>query len=92
MQVDVEFLVPYNQIAQTSHLKIDTPGDTLADLIGALVDRIPALAEHLTGEEIPGVLPFLLMINGKIIRGGEPGKIRIASGDRVTFTRILAGG
>jgi sulfur carrier protein ThiS len=92
MQVDVELLVPYRQIAKRDHVRIDMEGDTLADVLTHLIGQIPALRDHLTGEEFPGALPFLLMINGKVVKGGQPAEIRIQPGDRLTITQILAGG
>ena len=92
MRVDVELLVPYNQIAKKGHLQIEMEGDTLAELLEHLVKMIPALANHFTGEEFQGTWPFLLMINGEIVPGGQAEQIKIRPGDRVTFTQILAGG
>jgi len=92
MQVDVELLVPYKQIAKAGHVRIEMEGDNLADLLGHLVRQIPALHDHLTGEDFPGAFPFLLMINGNVVKGGPPEEIRINPGDRVTITQILAGG
>ncbi len=92
MQVDVEFLAPYNQIAKTRTIEIVMEGNTLDKLIEALIRRIPALEEHLTGEEVPGASPFLLLINDKVVHGKEHSKILIKSGDRVAFAQIVAGG
>ena len=92
MQVDVELLVPYRQIAKAGHVRIEMEGDNLADLLGHLVRKIPALRDHLTGEEFPGALPFFLMINGNVVKGGRPAEIRINPGDRVTITQVLTGG
>ncbi len=92
MQIDVELQVPYRQIAKTDHVRIDMEGDTLADVLTHLIRQIPALRDHLGGEEFPGTLPFLLMINGNVVKGGQPGEIRVQPGDRLTFTQILAGG
>lgn len=92
MQVEVELLVPYNRIAQTEKIKVEMDGNTLDTLIAALIRDIPALENHLTGEEIPGASPFLLFINGEIVPGEQPSQIFLKPGDRVAFTRILAGG
>jgi len=92
MQVNVELLAPYTKIAKTGHVQLEMEGDNLADLLGHLVRQIPALSDHLTGEEFPGALPFFLMVNGKIVKGGRPAEIRINPGDRVTITQIVTGG
>lgn len=92
MQVDVEFLAPYNLIAKTRTIEIVMEGNTLDKLIEALIKRIPALEEHLTGEEVPGASPFLLLINDKVVHGKEHSKILIKSGDSVAFAQIVAGG
>jgi hypothetical protein len=92
MRVDVELQVPYRQIAKTDRVRIDMEGDTLADVLTHLIRQIPALRDHLAGEEFPGVLPFLLLINGIVVKGGSPAEIRIQPGDRLTLTQILAGG
>ncbi len=92
MQVDVELLPPYHQIAKTRNIRIVIEGNTLDKLIEALIRQIPALEEHITGEEIPGAMPFLLLINGKIVHGKEQSQIFLKSGDRVALTRIVAGG
>ncbi len=92
MQVDVELLPPYNQIAKTRNIEIAMAGNTLDKLIEALISQIPSLEEHLTGEEVPGASPFLLLINDKIVHGKEYTKIILKSGDRVAFAQIVAGG
>jgi molybdopterin converting factor small subunit len=92
VQVDVELLPPYNQIAKTRNVEIVIEGNSLDKLIEALVGQFPALEEHLTGEEVPGASPFLLLINDKIVHGKEQSQIFLRAGDRVAFTRIVAGG
>ncbi len=92
MQVDVELLPPYNRIAKTRNIEIGMEGNTLDELIETLVGQIPALKEHLTGEEVPGASPFLLLINDKIVHGKEQSQIFLKPGDRLAFTRIVAGG
>ncbi len=67
-------------------------GNTLDRLIEALIKHIPALEEHLTGEEIPGASPFLLLINGKVVQVEKQSEVLIKPGDRVALTRIVAGG
>ena len=92
MQVDVKLLVPFRQIAKTGQVRVDMEGGTLEDLLENLIVRFPSLRDHLSGEEFPGVLPFLLMINKKVVKGGRPADIRINHGDCVTITQIMTGG
>ena len=67
-------------------------GHTLDQLLQALVKRFPELEKHLMGEEVPGALPFLLLINGKVVQVADPTEIFLKSGDQVGFTRVVAGG
>ena len=92
LQIHVELLVPYNRIANTRSVKVEVEGHTLDKLLEALIRRIPALENHLTGEEIPGASPFLLLINGKVVPVEKPSEIFLEPGDRVGFTRIVTGG
>jgi hypothetical protein len=43
-------------------------------------------------EEVPGALPFLLLINGRVVRVENPSEIFFRPGDRVAFTRVIGGG
>jgi molybdopterin converting factor small subunit len=90
--VDVELLVPYNRIAKRKSLKVKMEGNTLDKLLEALISRFPALKEHLMDEEIPGALPFLLLVNGKVLEVEDPTEVFLRPGDRVGFTRVVAGG
>jgi molybdopterin converting factor small subunit len=92
LQIHIELLVPYNRIAKTQSVKVEMEGNSLDRLIEALIKRIPALEEHLTGEEIPGASPFLLLINGKVVQVEKQSEVLIKPGDRVSLTRIVAGG
>jgi len=92
MQVDVELLVPYKHIAKTGHVRVDMERGNLEDLLANLVRQVPALRDHLSGEEFAGALPFLLMINRKVVAGRRPADIRINQGDCVTITQIMTGG
>lgn len=92
LQIDVELLVPYNRIAKTQSVKLEMEGNTLDKLLQALVTRFPALEKHLMEEEVPGASPFLLLINGKVVQVGDPSEISLKPGDRVGFTRVVAGG
>ena len=92
MIVDIELMVPYNRIANTKNVKVEMEGNTLDKLIEALIGRVPALKEHLTGEEVPGAVPFLLLINGNVVEVEKQSEVLINPGDRVTLTRIVAGG
>ena len=92
MQIDIELLVPYNRIAKTGSITVEMVGNTLENLLEALIGRIPALEKHLMEEEIPGASPFLLLINGKVVQVEDPSKIFLKPGDRVAFTRVVAGG
>ena len=92
MLVEVELLVPYNRIANVRNISLEIQGNTLDKLISALVIRIPALEKHITGEEIEGASPFLLLINGKIIPIEKQSEVFLQEGDHVAFTRIVAGG
>ena len=67
-------------------------GNTLDKLLEALISRFPALKEHLVDEEIPGATPFLLLVNGKVVEVEDPTKVSFRPGDRVGFTRVVAGG
>ena len=90
--MDVELLVPYNRIAKTQRLRVEIEGNTLDNLLEALIRRFPALKGHLMEEEVPGALPFLLLINGRVVQVGDPSEIPLKPGDRVGFTRVVAGG
>ncbi len=90
--MDVELLVPYNRIAKTERLKVEMEGHTLDKLLEALISRFPALKEHLMEEEIPGASPFLLLVNGRVVQVEDPSEISLKPGDRVGFTRVVAGG
>ena len=92
MQVEVELLVPYNRIANAKSLMLEMEGNTLDRLLEALIRRIPALESHLKGEEVPGASPFLLLINGKVVHMEKQSDVMVRPGDRVAFTRVLAGG
>ena len=92
LQIHIELLVPYNRIAKMQSVKVEMEGNTLDRLIEALIKRIPALEAHLTGEEIPGASPFLLLINGKVVQVENQSDVLIKPGDRVALTRIVAGG
>jgi sulfur carrier protein ThiS len=92
MLLEVELLVPYNRIVNVRNISIEIQGNTLDKLISALVTRIPALGNHMTGEEIPGASPFLLLINGKIIPIEKQSEVFLQERDHVAFTRIVAGG
>ena len=92
LQIHVELLVPYNRIAKTKSVEVETEGDTLDKLLEALIRRIPALENHLTGEEVPGASPFLLLINGKVVPVEKPSEIFLKPEDRVGFMRIVTGG
>lgn len=90
--MDVELLVPYNRIAKTQRLKVEMEGNTLEKLLEALIRLFPALKGHLMEEEIPGASPFLLLINGRVVQVEDPSEISLKPGDRVGFTRVVAGG
>ncbi len=92
MRIDVELLVPYKQIAETDHVRIDMEGRDMEDLISNLIGQIPALRHLLAREQEAGALPFFLMINGKIVNAGRLRDITINPGDKVTITQILSGG
>ncbi len=92
MLLEVELLVPYNRIGNVRNISLEIQGNTLDKLISALVTKIPALEKHITGEEIPGASPFLLLINGKIIPIEKQSEVFLQEGDHVAFTRIVAGG
>ena len=90
--MDVELFVPYNRIAKTKRLKVEMEGNTLDKLLETLISRFPALKRHLIEEEVPGASPFLLLINGKVVQVEDPSEIFLNPGDRVGFTRVVAGG
>jgi molybdopterin converting factor small subunit len=90
--VDVEFLAPYNRIANTQSVKVEMEGNTLDELLAVLIRRIPALEDHLMDEEVPGALPFLLLINGRVVQVENPSEIFFRPGDRVAFMRAIGGG
>lgn len=90
--MDVELLVPYSRIAKTKRLKVEMEGHTLDKLLETLISRFPQLKGHLMEEEVPGVSPFLLLINGKVVQVEDPSEIFLKPGDRVAFTRVVAGG
>ena len=90
--MDVELLVPYNRIAKTQRLKVEMEGNTLDKLLEALIRLFPALKGHLMEEEIPGASPFLLLINGRVVQLEDTSEISLKPGDRVGFTRVVAGG
>lgn len=92
MQVDVELLVPYKQIAKTQNIKVEMEGNTLDRLLEALIRRFPVLEKHLIEEEIPGASPFLLLVNGRVVQVEQPSQVFLKPGDRVGFTRVVAGG
>jgi molybdopterin converting factor small subunit len=92
LQVDVELLVPYKQIAKTQNIKVEMEGNTLDRLLEALIRRFPALEKHLIEEEIPGASPFLLLVNGRVVQVEQPSQVFLKPGDRVGFTRVVAGG
>jgi molybdopterin converting factor small subunit len=92
LQVDVELFVPYNRIAKTRSVKLEMEGNTLDKLLQALITRLPALEKHLMEEEVSGALPFLLLVNGKVVQAVDPTEICLKPGDQVGFTRVVAGG
>ena len=92
LQIDVELLVPYNRIAKTQRVRVEMEGNTLDQLLQALIKRFPELEMHLMGEEVPGALPFLLLINGKVVQVVDPTEILLKPGDQVGLTRVVAGG
>lgn len=71
---------------------MEVVGNTLDKLLEALISRIPAFEKHLMEEEVPGASPFLLLINGKVVQVEDPSEIFLKPGDRVAFTRVVAGG
>ena len=85
-------MAPYNRIANTQSVKVEMEGNTLDELLAVLIRRIPALEDHLMDEEVPGALPFLLLINGKVVQVADPTEIFLKPGDQVGFTRVVAGG
>ena len=90
--MDVELLVPYNRIAKTRSVRLEMEGNTLDKLLQALIKRYPALEKHLMEEEVSGALPFLLLVNGKVVQVADPAEICLKPGDLVGFTRVVAGG
>ena len=90
--MDVELLVPYNRIAKRKRLKVEMEGNTLDELIAVLTSRIPALEHHLMDEEVPGAVPFLLLINGRVVQVENPSEIFFRPGDRIAFMRVIGGG
>ncbi|UCB48854.1 MAG: MoaD/ThiS family protein [Deltaproteobacteria bacterium] len=92
MQVDVELLVPYKQIAKAQNVQVEIEGNTLENLLQSLIKLFPELENHLMDEEVPGALPFLLLINGKVVPVADPTEICLKPGDQVGFTRVVAGG
>jgi molybdopterin converting factor small subunit len=92
LQIDVELLVPYNRIAKTRRVRLEMEGNTLDKLLQALITRFPALEKHLMEEEVSGALPFLLLVNGKVVQVADPTEIGLKPGDQVGFTRVVAGG
>ena len=90
--MDVELLVPYNRIAKTRRVRLEMEGNTLDKLLKALITRFPALEKHLMEEEVSGALPFLLLVNGKVVQVADPTKVCLKPGDQVGFTRVVAGG
>lgn len=71
---------------------MEVEGNSLDKLLEALIKRFPELEKHLMEEEVPGALPFLLLINGKVVQVAEPTEIYLKPGDQIGFTRVVAGG
>jgi len=93
LKIIVGFLATYKEVAGTSEITVDIEGDTVGDVIDALVREYGDKFQAAILEPDGNIRRFSkVLINGNFADRNAPLKNSIKEGDTVVFVPPIAGG